>query len=144
MRLKLAPPRTQHSDMVTALCWTPFNEMYSCSDDGTISKWDLDGEHQGKVCDLGTCYSARRTTPPQRQRLIHGPTSATDYVHIPTQANITPTSTPQSARYVVPRAPDVPGPTRVRWAAPPLSPSSAMYRGTVVVRKGPCSFGVCL
>ena len=77
MRLKLAPPRTQHSDMVTALCWTPFNEMYSCSDDGTISKWDLDGEHQGKVCDLGTWYSARRTTPPQRQRLIRGPTSAT-------------------------------------------------------------------
>lgn len=52
MRLKVAAPQTHHKDMVTALCWTPTNELYTCSDDGSVSKWDLDGEHQGKVCDL--------------------------------------------------------------------------------------------
>ena len=54
MRLKLTATQSHHKDMVTALCWTPTNELFTCSDDGSISKWDLDGEHQGKVCDLDT------------------------------------------------------------------------------------------
>ena len=45
-------PVNVHKQMVTATCWTPSNELYTCGDDKVIMKWNLQGEHLGKVCDL--------------------------------------------------------------------------------------------
>ena len=53
MRLQLSEHR-HHTEVVTAACWTPSNELYTCSDDQTICKWGLDGELQGEVCKLDT------------------------------------------------------------------------------------------
>jgi len=41
-----------HSDLVTAACWTPSNELYTCSDDKKICKWSMDGELIGEVCKV--------------------------------------------------------------------------------------------
>ena len=45
-------PVNVHKQMVTATCWTPSNELYTCGDDKVIMKWNLQGEQLGKVCDL--------------------------------------------------------------------------------------------
>ena len=36
-------------DLVAAAGWTPTNELFSCSDDRTIYKWDMTGDAVGKV-----------------------------------------------------------------------------------------------
>jgi intraflagellar transport protein 80 len=49
-----------HKDMVTAVCWTGGRgaapgqqaELYSAGDDRLVTRWNLDGETVGKVCDL--------------------------------------------------------------------------------------------
>ena len=45
-------PVNIHKQMVTAACWTPGNQLYTCGDDKVIMKWNLQGEDLGKVCDL--------------------------------------------------------------------------------------------
>lgn len=53
MKLKVTQQGTNHhTDMVTASCWTPSNELYTCSDDNTICKWGMDGELIGEVCKV--------------------------------------------------------------------------------------------
>lgn len=53
MKLKVTQqPVNLHKDMVTAVCWTPTNELYTCSDDKTVMRWNLQGESMGKVCEL--------------------------------------------------------------------------------------------
>ena len=37
---------------MTACCWSPAHELYTCSDDHTVAKWSMEGEYLGKVCDL--------------------------------------------------------------------------------------------
>ena len=45
MKLKVSQLKPHHhKDMVTAVCWSPNNEVYACSDDKTISVWNSDGE----------------------------------------------------------------------------------------------------
>ena len=39
-------------DIITALGWTASNELYTCSDDKTICKWNMNGEPLGKVMQL--------------------------------------------------------------------------------------------
>lgn len=54
MRLKVSQSdKAAHTDVCTALGWSVLNELYTCSDDQTIQKWSLSGEHEGKVCSLG-------------------------------------------------------------------------------------------
>lgn len=36
-------------DLVSAVGWTSSNELYSCSDDKTVFKWEMTGEANGKV-----------------------------------------------------------------------------------------------
>jgi len=48
--IKVVP--NQHKDMVTAVTWTPNNELFSCSDDKTVAKWTMEGECTGKVCEF--------------------------------------------------------------------------------------------
>ena len=51
MRLQLSA-HGHHTEMVTACCWTPTNELITCSDDQTVCKWSLNGEMQGEVCKV--------------------------------------------------------------------------------------------
>ena len=38
-----------HQDLVAAVGWNVFNELYSCSDDKSVARWDMNGEAGGKV-----------------------------------------------------------------------------------------------
>lgn len=49
MKLELKCRTGVHTEMVTAVAWTPDNELYSMSDDSTIHRWDGGGEPAGKV-----------------------------------------------------------------------------------------------
>ena len=53
MRLKLNQRKVNyHKDIVTASRWTPKNELFSCSDDRTCARWNMEGEVLEKVCQL--------------------------------------------------------------------------------------------
>ncbi|OQR84934.1 intraflagellar Transport protein 80 [Achlya hypogyna] len=39
----------QHTEIVTACCWTPENDVVTCSDDNTVVRWRMDGEVIGKI-----------------------------------------------------------------------------------------------
>ena len=49
MKLKLKCSAGVHKEMVTAVAWTPDNELYSMSDDNTIHRWDGSGDPAGKA-----------------------------------------------------------------------------------------------
>ena len=38
-----------NKDIATSLAWTASNELYTCSDDKTIWKWNMDGEPLSEV-----------------------------------------------------------------------------------------------
>ena len=38
-----------HKELVSAVGWNAFNELYSCSDDKTVCRWDMHGDAGGKV-----------------------------------------------------------------------------------------------
>lgn len=53
MRLQFTQLATnQHTEIVTACCWTPENDAVSCSDDNTIVRWRMDGEVVGKITTI--------------------------------------------------------------------------------------------
>eukprot|EP00752_Nemacystus_decipiens_P011443 g10162.t1 len=52
MKLELRCRGEVHTEMVTAVAWTPDNELYSMSDDNTIHRWDGGGDPAGKVAGL--------------------------------------------------------------------------------------------
>ncbi|CAM9682340.1 unnamed protein product [Pylaiella littoralis] len=52
MKLQLKCCTGVHKEMVTAVAWTPENELYSMSDDSTIHRWDGCGDSAGKVAGL--------------------------------------------------------------------------------------------
>mmetsp|Transcript_43977 Transcript_43977/g.71548 ORF Transcript_43977/g.71548 Transcript_43977/m.71548 type:complete len:763 (+) Transcript_43977:114-2402(+) len=57
MRLKVSQlPKNQHTDIVTAVGWNSTNELFTCSDDQTIWKWNWAGEPQGKVFGVENTY----------------------------------------------------------------------------------------
>lgn len=49
MKLEVKCCTNIHSEMVTAVAWTPESELYSFSDDSTIHRWDGEGNPSGKV-----------------------------------------------------------------------------------------------
>ncbi|KAK3271476.1 Intraflagellar transport protein 80 [Cymbomonas tetramitiformis] len=58
MRLKITQSTSNvHTDLASAVGWNPTNELYSCSDDKNVSKWDMNGEHQGQVCSLDAFFT---------------------------------------------------------------------------------------
>lgn len=63
MRLKTKQASTPaHTELVGACGWSVWNELYSCSDDQTIHKWNLVGEPEGKVCERNReCRAPRET-----------------------------------------------------------------------------------
>jgi len=50
-------------DAVTACCWSPQNELFTCSDDKTIARWSMDGEPKGTVCKLDS-FATDMSWPP--------------------------------------------------------------------------------
>ncbi len=64
MRLKVSQSdKAAHTDVCAALGWSVLNELYTCSDDQTIQKWSLSGEHEGKVCNLGAYVTSLHWFP---------------------------------------------------------------------------------
>uniref|UniRef100_A0A7S2QU27 Intraflagellar transport protein 80 n=2 Tax=Chlamydomonas chlamydogama TaxID=225041 RepID=A0A7S2QU27_9CHLO len=57
MRLKVKQAPSPHSELAGAVGWNVWNELFSCSDDQTIQKWNLVGEPEGKVCGLDAYYT---------------------------------------------------------------------------------------
>mmetsp|Transcript_35722 Transcript_35722/g.63833 ORF Transcript_35722/g.63833 Transcript_35722/m.63833 type:complete len:770 (-) Transcript_35722:267-2576(-) len=53
----------QHTDTCTAVGWSYSGELFSCADDSTIWKWNMNGEPIAKVCELDTCYTTIRWFP---------------------------------------------------------------------------------
>ncbi|KAL0481894.1 intraflagellar transport protein 80 [Acrasis kona] len=54
MRLKITEQQSndlKHKDVCTAVGWSSNNELYSCGDDKTVWRWNLNGEPLAKVCD---------------------------------------------------------------------------------------------
>ncbi|KAG5191643.1 intraflagellar transport protein 80 [Tribonema minus] len=49
MKLQLKVCAAVHKEMVTAVAWTPDNELFTVSDDRTVHRWDMAGEPLGKV-----------------------------------------------------------------------------------------------
>mmetsp|Transcript_45447 Transcript_45447/g.72922 ORF Transcript_45447/g.72922 Transcript_45447/m.72922 type:complete len:761 (-) Transcript_45447:178-2460(-) len=54
MKLKIEKLKASHphQELVSAVGWNAFNELYSCSDDQTVCRWDMNGDAGGKVCDI--------------------------------------------------------------------------------------------
>jgi intraflagellar transport protein 80 len=49
MKLKIKQPASVHSELAPAVGWSVWNELFSCSDDQTLHKWNMQGEPEGKV-----------------------------------------------------------------------------------------------
>jgi|AntAceMinimDraft_5_1070358.scaffolds.fasta_scaffold86746_2 intraflagellar transport protein 80 len=51
MKLKIEKLKASHphQELVSAVGWNAFNELYSCSDDQTVCRWDMNGDAGGKV-----------------------------------------------------------------------------------------------
>lgn len=62
MKLKLKKSE-HHTDIVSSLCWAPNNQLYTVSDDKTISTWDYNGEYVGKFLSLDNYVTAMEWGP---------------------------------------------------------------------------------
>lgn len=57
-----------HKDIVTCLGWNPSNELYTCSDDKTIWKWNMEGEPITEIVkDTETYVTDMSWIPPKRE-----------------------------------------------------------------------------
>eukprot|EP00899_Mesostigma_viride_P006413 jgi/Mesvir1/15773/Mv03342-RA.1 len=51
MRLKITKPTSSnHKDLVAAVGWSASNELFSCGDEKSIQKWDMEGQPLGELC----------------------------------------------------------------------------------------------
>ncbi|KAJ9526633.1 hypothetical protein QJQ45_017601 [Haematococcus lacustris] len=57
MRLKVKAATSVHSEIASACGWSVWNELFTCSDDQTIHKWNSIGESEGKVCQLDAYFT---------------------------------------------------------------------------------------
>lgn len=53
MRLTVKQSAPVHTELTGALGWNVWNELFSCSDDQTIHKWNMLGEPEQKVGPTG-------------------------------------------------------------------------------------------
>jgi hypothetical protein len=65
MRLQLEVVSNVHKDLVSALGWNAHDELYTCSDDKTAARWDVNGDAGGKV---RAASSSSRASPAPRRR----------------------------------------------------------------------------
>eukprot|EP00164_Ancoracysta_twista_P001772 GFYU01002327.1.p1 GENE.GFYU01002327.1~~GFYU01002327.1.p1 ORF type:complete len:763 (-),score=200.01 GFYU01002327.1:142-2430(-) len=74
MKLKcVQAPRNIHKEIVTCVGWTAANELFSVSDDNTIYKWNIEGESQGKVCDMEVYCTDMHWYPASSRRQQNAP-----------------------------------------------------------------------
>lgn len=73
MKLELKCRTGVHTEMVTAVAWTPDNELYSMSDDSTIHRWDGCGDPTGKVWYPIYARSVRANDRQATGRPFHDP-----------------------------------------------------------------------
>eukprot|EP00798_Chlamydomonas_sp_ICE-L_P008266 gene8266-1535_t len=57
MHLKIKQPSTVHTDIVGAVGFNVWGELFSAADDHNIHKWNAIGEPEGKVCGLDSYYT---------------------------------------------------------------------------------------
>ena len=62
MKLKLSK-EDKHTEIVSALCWSPDNKLYTLSDDKTILVWNYNGEYLEKFMDLDDYATAMEWGP---------------------------------------------------------------------------------
>uniref|UniRef100_A0A7S3R5J7 Intraflagellar transport protein 80 n=1 Tax=Dunaliella tertiolecta TaxID=3047 RepID=A0A7S3R5J7_DUNTE len=75
MKLKLTQaPAPVHTELAPACGWSVWNELISCSDDQTLHKWNLQGEPEGKVCQLDAYYTDLHWYPLSSKRNQSGGT----------------------------------------------------------------------
>ena len=55
MRLNVTSTSNVHKELVACVGWNAFNELYSCGDDKTVSRWDINGDAGGKVRKHDRC-----------------------------------------------------------------------------------------
>jgi len=62
MRIKISQQaRNLHKSLVSGVGWTPSNVCFSTSDDGSVRRWNMDGESEGTLIDkLDTYVTAFR------------------------------------------------------------------------------------
>mmetsp|Transcript_39397 Transcript_39397/g.47784 ORF Transcript_39397/g.47784 Transcript_39397/m.47784 type:complete len:763 (-) Transcript_39397:804-3092(-) len=73
MRLKTTQAASNvHTDLVSAVGWNPTNELYTCSDDKTVWRWDMNGEAQGKVCEIDAYFTDLHWYPVANKRQQQG------------------------------------------------------------------------
>ena len=59
MKLKLKKnEKIHHQEIVSSISWSPFNQLFSLSDDKTILTWDSNGEYLNKFLDLDVFCTA--------------------------------------------------------------------------------------
>jgi intraflagellar transport protein 80 len=49
MRLQLLPVSKAHKDLASSVSWNVSNDLYTCSDDQSLHRWNAQGESEGKV-----------------------------------------------------------------------------------------------
>lgn len=59
--------KQEHADIVTAVAWSPDNQLLSCSDDKIIGKWGADGEKLGVISNVNVFASAISWLPSGKQ-----------------------------------------------------------------------------
>ena len=50
--------KKEHSEIATAVTWSPDCQLFSCSDDKTISKWSAESDHLGKISLANNVYAS--------------------------------------------------------------------------------------
>lgn len=55
-------------DVCTTVGWSATNELFSCSDDKTILKWNLNGDMNTKVCDVDAYITDMHWFPSYNKR----------------------------------------------------------------------------
>jgi hypothetical protein len=93
MRLKLYQPAAKaHTEIAAAVGWNASSELYSCSDDHTVCKWNSRGDLEGKVgaalAGLGAqprgarrCRRAPRPEPASPTGVAQGQPKSTPVPH---------------------------------------------------------------
>lgn len=68
MRLETHSASNVHKDLVSAVGWNARGELYSCSDDKTVARWDANGDAAGKVRRDARRPTTRASTRRPRRR----------------------------------------------------------------------------
>jgi hypothetical protein len=98
MRFELLPVSKAHKDLASAVSWNIANDLYTCSDDQSMHRWNARGEPQGKVPTRVMVSVARSTASPTCQRTACLACCCCCRCAFWTHASLTCTASPSAAR----------------------------------------------